>query len=145
MAENTYKTFLMEGTGSSELTWAKLCDIKDYPDLGGSPEQLETTTLTDKMQTFILGIQKTDSMEFTCNYDKTTYNTLKGKEGSDLHLAVWFGGTESGSTVTPTGSNGKFTFDGSLTVHVTGKGVNEVREMVVSIAASSVITFSTPS
>jgi len=33
-ATNTFKTFLMKGTGTSTVTWAKLCDIKDFPDLG---------------------------------------------------------------------------------------------------------------
>lgn len=139
MAENTYGTYLMKkGTGD---TYSKLVDIKDYPDLGGSPEMLETTTLSDKMQTFILGIQKSDSLEFTCNYDKTTYTTLKGLEGEKLDLAIYFGGTESNGVVTPTGANGKFKFKGSLSVHLTGKGVNEVREMVITIAASTVIDF----
>lgn len=139
MAENTYGTYLMKkGTGD---TYSKLVDIKDYPDLGGSPEMLETTTLSDKMQTFILGIQKSDSLEFTCNYDKTTYTTLKGLEGEELDLAIYFGGTESNGVVTPTGANGKFKFKGSLSVHLTGKGVNEVREMVITIAASTVIDF----
>lgn len=139
MAENTYGTYLMKkGTGD---TYSKLVDIKDYPDLGGSPEMLETTTLSDKMQTFILGIQKSDSLEFTCNYDKTTYTTLKELEGDELDLAIYFGGTESNGVVTPTGANGKFKFKGSLSVHLTGKGVNEVREMVITIAASTVIDF----
>lgn len=139
MAENTYGTYLMK-KGSGE-TYSKLVDIKDYPDLGGSPEMLETTTLSDKMQTFILGIQKSDSLEFTCNYDKTTYTTLKDLEGDELDLAIYFGGTESSGVVTPTGANGKFKFKGSLSVHLTGKGVNEVREMVLTIAASTVIDF----
>lgn len=139
MAENTYGTYLMKkDTGDA---YSKLVDIKDYPDLGGSPEMLETTTLSDKMQTFILGIQKSDSLEFTCNYDKTTYTTLKGLEGEELDLAIYFGGTESQDVVTPTGANGKFKFKGSLSVHLTGKGVNEVREMVITIAASTVIDF----
>ena len=32
MAISTYKVFLMKQSGT---TWAKLVDIKDYPDLGG--------------------------------------------------------------------------------------------------------------
>ena len=56
MAISSYKTFLMKGTGTSEITWSKLIDIKDYPDLGGTPEMLETTTLSDGSQTYIPGI-----------------------------------------------------------------------------------------
>lgn len=50
MAINTYKVFLMKGaTSGGNTTWTKLIDIKDFPDLGGSPEMLETTTLSDNM------------------------------------------------------------------------------------------------
>lgn len=35
MATSSFKVFLMHGTGTGTLTWAKLVDIKDFPDLGG--------------------------------------------------------------------------------------------------------------
>ena len=35
MAMSSYKSFLMLGTGSGSLSWAKLVDIKEFPDLGG--------------------------------------------------------------------------------------------------------------
>ena len=138
MASSSYKTFLMKkGSGT---TYDKLVDIKDYPDLGGTPELLPTTTLSDGMETNIAGIQSLDALQFTCNYDLQTYTTLKALEGQTKSYAVWMGGTESNGVVTPTGSEGKFKFDGQLSVYVTGKGVNEVREMVISIAASTVIS-----
>lgn len=34
MAISSYKAFLMKGTGTGTLTWTKLVDIKDFPDLG---------------------------------------------------------------------------------------------------------------
>ncbi len=138
MAISTYKTFLMESADGS--TWQKLIDIKEFPDLGGAPEMLETTTLSDRMQTFIAGIQSLDALEFTSNYDFTEYKTLKAKEGKTAHYAVWFGGTESGDTVTPTGSDGKFKFDGQLSVFPVGGGVNEVHDMTITIAPSTPIT-----
>ena len=139
MAISTYKSFLMHKTGSS---WEKLVDIKSFPDLGGTPELLETTTLSDSMTTSILGVQNLDALEFECNYTKEEYTKLKAMEGQDLDFAVWLGGTESAGTVTPTGSDGKFEFKGELTVFVNGGGVNEVVNMTVSIAASTVITMS---
>ena len=139
MATGTYKTFLMHGSGTTP-TWAKLVDITEFPDIGSDPEMLETTTLSDKMRTFILGIQNNEGMNFNANYDKTDYQALKALEGKDEQYAVWFGGTESGCVVTPTGSEGKFSFNGELAVHVTGGSVNEVRGMAISIAPSTVIT-----
>ena len=138
MATSSYKTFLMKkGTGEA---YEKLVDIKDFPDLGGAPEMLETTTLSDNMQTFIEGIQSQDALEFTSNYDLDTYTTLNGLKGEETEFAVWFGGTGDGDSLTPTGSEGKFKFKGYLTPRVVGKGVNEVREMIISIAPSTPIT-----
>lgn len=145
-ASSTYMTFLMKGTGSGTLTYSKLVDIKDFPDLGSSPELLDTTTLTDGQRTGVPGIIELDSLEFTANYDPDQYSTLNTQMASDKsaasHYAIWFGGTENqGSDPTPTGNKGKFSFDGKLTVWVEGAGVNEVRNMKISIACATPITF----
>lgn len=141
MAISTYKVFLMykEASGS---TYKKLVDIKEFPDLGGEPEMLETTTLSDNMQTYIAGIQSLDGLSFTANYTLADYKTLKALEGAQNNFAVWFGGTESGGTLTPDGSNGKFAFTGELSVYPVGAGVNEVVDMNISIAPSTPISFS---
>lgn len=139
MAISTYKIFLMQ-SADGKSTWGKLIDIKDFPDLGGTPEMLETTTLSDGMQTYIPGIQSLDALEFTANYNLEDYKKLKQMKGTEKHLAVWFGGTESGDTVTPTGTDGKFKFKGQLSVYPVGGGVNEVVDMKITIAPSTPIT-----
>lgn len=132
MASNTYQTYLMLGTGTgSNISYNKLVDIKNYPDLGSSPELLETTTLSDAMRTNIFGIQGNDAMEFTCNYSKADYNTVKALDGTEQELAIYFG---------EDGADGKFTFKGYVSVHANAGDVNAVREMTVTVAASSVIT-----
>lgn len=141
MAISTYKIFLMKGTGTTP-TWEKLIDIKDFPDLGGAPEMLETTTLSDGSQTYIMGIQNLEALEFTANYTKTDYATLAALAGVETDYAVWFGGTEAGGVVTPDGSDGKFAFKGQISVYVEGGGVNEVVDMIITIAPSTVITVS---
>ena len=129
MAISTYGITLMhKGEGSD---YVKLLDIKDFPDLGGAPEMLETTTLSDAMQTYIEGIQSVDALEFSANYTKEDYtkcNALKGKKES---YAVYFG---------ENGTNGKFSFDGYLSARVNGGGVNEVVGMTISIAPATAIT-----
>jgi hypothetical protein len=138
-ATNTSRTFLMVKNAS---TYEKLVDINDFPDLGGDPEMLETTTLSDIQQTFILGIQSSDALSFNANYDPDTYSKLKESEGTDKELSVWFGGeVQSNGNVTPTGAQGKFDFTGQYSVHVTGGGTNEVRKMAVTVAPSSAISF----
>ena len=138
MAISTYKIFLMMKSEGS--TYQKLVDIKDFPDLGGAPEMLETTTLSDKMQTYIPGIQSLDALEFTANYTKTDFTTLKALEGQEKEFAVWFGASDSGATLTPDGSDGKFEFKGQLSVFPVGGGVNEVVDMTITIAPSTPIT-----
>ena len=138
MAISTYKVFLMKSANGS--TYEKLIDIKDFPDLGGSPEMLETTTLSDGMQTYIPGIQSLDALEFSANYTKADFDSLKELEGQEMYFAVWFGGTVEGGVATPTGSDGKFEFKGQLSVFPVGGGVNEVVGMTITIAPSTPIT-----
>ena len=132
MAISTYGVYLMKGTGSgTSATYSKLVDIKDFPDLGGAAEMLETTTLSDSMQTFIAGIQSSDALEFTANYTKTDYDTLVDLKDTLTPYAVYFG---------EDGANGKFMWSGYLSVRVNGGGVNEVVSMTISIAPSTPIT-----
>lgn len=147
MAISTYKVFLMYKTTQSG-TYRKLIDIKDFPDLGGDPEQLETTTLSDNMNTYIPGIQSLDGLEFTANYTKDDYNRLynmqEDENGTKIeyYFAVVFGGSMVGSTLTPNGIDGVFEFQGRLSVYPTGGGVNEVVDLKISISPSTPIKFS---
>ena len=128
MAISTYGIYLMHKVSDK---YEKLIDIKDFPDLGGAPEMLETTTLSDSMQTYIPGIQSLDGLEFNANYTKADFTKLKALEGKDESYAVYFG---------QEGADGKFEFNGSLSVFPVGGGVNEVVGMTISIAPSTPIT-----
>ncbi len=129
MAISTYGIFLMHKGEGADYT--KLIDIKDFPDLGGAPEMLETTTLSDAMQTYIEGIQSADALEFSANYTKEDYNKCTALKGKKESYAVYFG---------EEGENGKFSFDGYLSARVNGGGVNEVVGMTISIAPATAIT-----
>lgn len=129
MAISTYGVVLKSGTAEGSLT--KLVDIKDFPDLGGSPEMLETTTLSDAMQTYILGIQSMDAMEFSYNYDDATFDTVTSRLQNDTYFSLEFG---------ESGVDGIFQWQGEGTTWVTGGGVNEVVGAMLSIAPSTPIT-----
>lgn len=132
-AQSSYNTRLYVSTTYGDLiNEDNLFAIKDFPDLGGSPEMLETTTLLNKSQTYIHGVQSMDAMEFTLNYNLDDYKKAKALENQNLYFALYFG--EDGN-----GSDGKFEWQGELTVWATGHGVNEVREMIMSIAPSTEI------
>lgn len=128
MAINSYGITLKQGTSSSSLT--KLVDIKDIPDLGNAPEMLETTTLSDPIQTYILGIQGMDALEFTANYTKADYEKVKTTAKTAGYYEIELG---------ESGKEGVFAFQGMHDVRVTGTDVNAVVEMVITIAPSSEI------
>lgn len=123
MAISTYGITLKWGTAADSLT--KKIDIKDFPDLGGAPEMIETTTLSDPMQTFILGILSSGSLDFTANYTKSDFEAVNDDANTDLYYALEFGDA---------GSEGIFEWQGQHSVRVTGGSVNSVVEMVVTIA-----------
>lgn len=139
MAISTIYTFLMYAASS---TYSKLVDIKEFPDLGGEPEMIDVTSLTDKVRKYVTGVQDTGSLSFTANYTVADYQTVSAlADGTKKKFAIWFGGT-AGNPPTPTGSNGKFSFEGSLSVFVNGGGVNDPVNMTIVIAPETDITFS---
>ena len=144
MARTTYMTFLMHGTGTGTgtVTYEKLVDIKSYPDMGSAPEPLECTTMSDGQQRFKKGIITVDgNLEFEANFDKADYIALEALAGQIEKYALWFGGTETNGVATPTGDDGKLSFEGDLSVRIEGGGVNEIGNMIVSITPYSRFVF----
>ena len=139
-AINTFQVNLMKGTGTGTITWTRLVEIKDFPDLIGQPEALEKTTTSDPQRTYIEGILGNDQKTFTCNYNPTDYATIEALEGQIVDLAVWFGATKSGTTYTPDGSMGKFQGKGYVRAGIPGKGVNEVVDMTVTVTLTEGFT-----
>ena len=132
MAISTYGIELMyKGTSAFE----RLVEIKDFPDIGGSRELLETTTLSSGMQTYIEGIQSADALEFTANYTKEDYDKIVALKDKEQTFAIYFG---------ENGTNGAWYWKGTVSVRVTGGGVNEVVNMTISIAPSTEITTTEP-
>lgn len=127
-AVSTIGTVLKAGTDKSSL--AQLCKIKSYPDIGGSADPLETTDLEDEEQTFVDGVRSRDTMEFTANYTKESFDAVKEKEGSEQKYQLEFG---------ENGEDGIFSWTGTHSVRVTGGEVNGVREMVIACTPSSKI------
>lgn len=135
---NTIKTFLMVGDSSTPPVYSVLVPIKDFPDLGGDIEEIEVTDLSDTRRRYIAGIKTNDKLEFTCNYTWTNFNTLNSLSGTQK-LQVAFGFVSG--TPNKYGTDGYVQFEGEVSVRISGKGVNEAREMVVSVVVSSDLTF----
>ncbi len=129
MAISTLGVTLKMGESAEALT--KLVDIKDFPDLIGDPNMLETTTLSDAAVTNIPGIRSSDVLTFTCNYTKADFTAVNEKSNTAMYYSLEF---SDGS---------KFTWQGQHTCGVPGKGVDEVIEFTINIAASTPVEFAT--
>lgn len=130
MAISTYGIELhYKKKADAEGEFVKLYDIKDFPDLIGEPNSLETTTLSDGQQTFIPGIKQGETKAFTSNFTKEDFNTGKELEGQALVYKLVMG--TSGMS---------FQWEGQHTMGLPGKGVDEVVEMTTNILASTEVT-----
>ena len=57
--------------GSEKFT--KLVAIKDVPESGADPEQIDVTTLESKIKQYVAGRQDSSLQSFTYNYTKDNY------------------------------------------------------------------------
>ena len=141
-ATNTSMTFLMKGTGTDTLTYTKLVDIIDMPDLSAETPRIDVTTLSDTGHREINDIDAASKLAFKCLYTSTDYAAMKALEGTTGHYALWFGGTETAGVVTPTGSDGKFSFDAQLTVRKLAQAVGASKQMEIDFAQTGAMVFS---
>lgn len=132
MALLSNKTFLMRKEFGTS-TFVKLVDITSYPDIGGAPETIDVTTLSDLVTRNINGIQSTSAHEFGAWYDKEIYATLQAIEEADITklqseldtYQLWFGDN---------GVYGKFEWKGKLSVYAGGAESNAARPMTITIS-----------
>ncbi len=127
MAISTYGVELKWGESAEAAT--KVVDIKDFPDLIGDPNLLETTTLSDAQQTNIPGIKSADILSFTCNYTSADFATVNDAANKEQYYVLAF---SDGS---------QFSWKGQHTCGLPGKGVDEVIEFTINIAASTSVEF----
>lgn len=116
---------------------AKLCDITSIPDLGGAPDQIDVTTLSDMQTRNINGIQSVSALEFGAWYDKTKYAELQAIQVADQTKTqaqldtyqVRFGDG---------GVNGIFEWQGKLSVYVGSVESNAAVPMTITISDEGV-------
>lgn len=133
MSHSTAKTYLMY-KATEAGTYAKLIDIIAYPDMGATPEKLDTTDLSaEKFKTSILGLQEVPDLTFEAKYTKAGYLAIEALEGDTIWLQLQFG---------EDGEDGKLSWKGQVSVFARGGGVNEVRKMDVTCSAETEIELS---
>lgn len=136
---NSVGVYLMKGTGlSGSVTYSKLVDILDFPDMGGAPETLDGTTLSDEMEMQEEGIIKLGALEFTCFLDaeSSDYDALVALKGIETQFALYIGKSESGA---PDGHVMKLGWKGKLSCWIVGAGVNELIKVKISIARTTAV------
>ncbi|MBO7714643.1 MAG: hypothetical protein J6S85_13790 [Methanobrevibacter sp.] len=140
----TMYTFLMyKDPETVSADWEKLVDVKSYPDLIGTPETLDSTSLSDSERHFEVGLKGSDAWEFTANYSKVAFTKVNALAGQLIDISVWFGGTKaaSASEATPTGTDGKFTTKGYVSVTPAGGEVNAISDMTITITKNADVAF----
>lgn len=140
MAIATMDTFLFHFTGADKPTsltgGSKLVDITSFPAMGGNPEQIEVTTLTDHIQKNINGVQQLDELEFGANYDLEDFKKLKALDNQSGWYGLVFGASAAG---VPDGHNGVLVWKGAPSTHVDEGGTNEAVGMTTTFSCESEI------
>lgn len=131
MAILSNKAYLMRKSGGG--SFSKLVDITSIPDLGGAPDQIDVTTLSDLQTRNINGIQTVSALEFGAWYEKNTYSALAAIASADRDKTqsqldtyqIWFG---------ENGVHGKFEWQGKLSVYVGSVESNAAVPMTITIS-----------
>lgn len=144
-AQATMGTYLMYKATSSAATYTKLVDIKNFPDLGGEPERVDVTTLSDRVRKYAMGVQDLSSFTFNANYIAADYQKITALTGNQTEFAIWIGDTEDNGVYTPTGSDGQWVFTGDISVYKAGGDVNAAQDMTITIFPSTEFTYTVPS
>lgn len=123
----------MAGLLSKGITLSKgdvvLTNLQEIPDLGGTTESVEVTTLDDAAHMYINGlISYGDSLDFIFLYEKEQFATLSA------------GGDSTAWTVTLPDAS-KCSFSGAYSVKIDGVGVEAPITYTLSIKPDSEMTW----
>lgn len=119
-------------TTSSATSYTELTNLQEIPDLGGSKDSVEVTTLTDAAHMYINGlISYGDSLDFTFLYEPTQFTTLDGLGDDVIYWQVGLPDGTSGAVDTTC------TFTGECSVKLNGITYNEAMTYTLSIKPNS--------
>lgn len=122
---------MYKGTSSSK---AKLPNLQSTPELGGTPEKIDVTTLEDSVRQYINGVKDYGDLEFTFLYDgdksDSAFKTLKAAEGTP----------DTYTLELPDGTS--FSWMADVSVRMSGIEVNGALTFIASFAMQSEVTYS---
>lgn len=125
-------------SATKSSTYTDIPDLQEVPNLGGSAEKVEVTTLTDNNHRYINGIKDFGDLEFKFLYDNSTetsnYRVLKGLENTGA-VTYW-------QVTFPDGT--KFTFSGQVSTEIDSAAVNAALTFTATITLNSEIEVTNP-
>ena len=118
-----------------DTDFVDLTNLQEIPDLGGTAESIEITTLADDAHMYMNGIKSYgDSLDFKFLYEPTQFNTLAALAG-DIDWKVSL----------PDGANGAIdttcSFKGTASVKIDSVGVNSAMTYTLSVKPTSSMVF----
>lgn len=116
-------------------TYTIINDLQDIPELGGSIEKVEVTTLADPSRRYINGLKDYGDLEFTFLYDNSatgSYRIINGFAGALKSWQITLPDTT------------KFSFTGMPSVRLNAVGVNVPLTFTLSISLNSDMTITNP-
>lgn len=134
MVRQSYNEAVLSVKKKGEVDYTDLELLMEIPEIGGDPEKIDVTVLTDKVKKSIRGIGDPGDLPFVFLYDNSTvtsnYRVLKGIQDS--------GEVASFQLTYPDGSGHEF--DAEVSVKIGGGGVNAAKTFTASMFLQSDIT-----
>lgn len=120
---------------TAPTTFTNIPDLKELPDIGAEPELVDNTALSDSIRRNEQGIGDPGEMEFVFRYNNadaaSSYRIAKGLSGVKWFQVKLFDETT-------------YTFKAIPALRLSGGGVNDPVEFVMSLALQSDITIADP-
>lgn len=123
----------------SGSTYTEIANLQECPELGGTAENVEVTTLADGNKKYIKGIKDFGELAFKFLYDnsgaESNYRVVRGLEeaGSIVDWKVTFP------------DNTSFAFSGEVTTAIDSAAVNAALTFTATITLNSDIAVTNPS
>ena len=118
-------------TGVSGSTYTPLPNLQSIPDIGGTPEKIDVTTLADTSKKYIDGVVDYGDLEFVflfdANQQTSTYEILRGLQTAKT--------VNSYQLKFPDGTT--FDFDAQVSVRTNSAEVNSAITFTASFALQS--------
>lgn len=130
----SYNDAVLSVKAKGESSYTDLDYLMEIPEIGGDPEKIDVTVLTDKVKKYTRGIGDPGDLPFVFLYDASTatsnYRVLKAIELS--------GEVASFKLTYPDGTGHEF--DAEVSVKIGGGGVNAAKTFTASMFLQSDIT-----